>query len=120
MAFVDPERFKRFEQFLTRHSRVVAEAASRAFEAKGPGVLIYHAPDDRFDDTPIAQFKFQYKTKVEIDRVHADTRDELLQGMLDRYQPPGEAVFVALYRDNTYDISRVVLRPAQSSPPPAN
>ena len=120
MAFVDPERFKRFEQFLNRHSRVIAEAAARAFQAKGPGVLIYHAPNDRFEDSQIPQFKFQYKTKAEIDRVHAENRDELLQGMLDRYQPPGEAVFLALYQDNTYDISRVVLRPPQSPAPPAN
>jgi hypothetical protein len=119
MAFVDPERFKRFEQFLTRNLRAFAEAANRAFEVKGPGVLIYHAPDDRFD-TPVTQFKFQYKTKPQIDKAHESARDELLQGMLDRYQPPGEAVFVALYPDNTYDITRVVLRPGESAAPPAN
>jgi hypothetical protein len=116
MPFVDPERFKRFEQFFSRHLPYFAEAARRAFAAKGPGVLIYHAPDDRFEGQ-LKSLKFDYKTKSEIDAAHAETRDELIQGMLERYQPPGEALFVAVYPDNTYDISRVVLRRAGETPP---
>jgi hypothetical protein len=119
MAFVDPERFKRFEQFLTRHLGVFVQAAEKAYSMKGPGILIYHAPDDRFDGSP-REFKFQYKTKTEIDTSHAGARDELLQGMLDRYQPPGEALFLAIYPDNTYDITRASVRREEKSPQPPN
>ena len=114
MPFVDPERFKRFEQFLTRNIRVFADAAGRAYAKKGPGVLIYHAPDDRFGPVT-GPLQFHYKTKAEIDAAHAEARDEMLQGMLDRYQPPGEALFLAIYEDNTYDLSRVILRPPEGS-----
>ena len=110
MPFVDPDRYKRFEQFVARNQRILAESASRGFAAKGPGVVIYYAPNDRFDG-PENVLKFQYKTKVEVDAMHQGARDDLLQGMLDRYQPPGEAVFVAVYPDNTYDITRAVLQP---------
>ena len=108
MAFVDRERFKRFEQFLAKHIRVFADAAGHGYSRKGPGVLIYNAPDDRFDP-PTGPFRFDYKSKSEIDTLHQAARDEMLQGMLDRYKPPAEAVFLAIYPDNTYDISRVVI-----------
>jgi len=116
MAFVDPERFKRFEQFVTKHLQVFATAASRAYAKQGPGVLVYNAPDDQFDK-PVREFRFQYKTRAAVDAGHADARDELLQGMLERYQPPGEALFLAIYEDNTYDISRVVLGSSKPTPP---
>ena len=109
MAFVDPERFKRFEQFLSRHMRVFVDASTRAYSMKGPGVLIYNAPDDQFG-APVGPLQFQYKTKAEVDAAHEGARDEMLQGMLERYQPPGEALFLAIYRDNTYDLSRVVIQ----------
>ena len=48
MAFVDPERFKRFEQFVTRHVAAFADAARRGFTARGPGAVIYRAPDGDF------------------------------------------------------------------------
>ena len=105
--FVDPERYKRFQEFFKRHLHVFADAAARGFTKKGPGVLIFRAPDDRFD--AVTSLKFEYKTKAEIDAAQAGARDELIQGMLERYQPPGEAVFVAIYPDKTYDASRVVL-----------
>jgi hypothetical protein len=108
MAFVDPERFKRFEQFVAANLRVFADAAGRGYAKIGPGVLMYHAPDDRFDP-PTGPFRFEYRSKAEIDALHATARDELLQGMLERYKPPGEALFLAIYKDNTYDISRVTL-----------
>ena len=116
MAFVDPERFKRFEQFVAAHLRVFADAAGRGYAKLGPGVLIYNAPDDRFDP-PTGPFRFEYKSKAEIDALHATARDELLQGMLERYKPPGEALLVAIYPDLSYDVTRVVLRPAAGSPP---
>jgi len=43
----DPERFKRFQAFLNRHLSVLFDAANRSFQKKGPGALIYRAPDDR-------------------------------------------------------------------------
>lgn len=112
MPFVDPDRFKRFEQFVTRNQRILAESAARGFASKGPGVVIYYAPSDRYDE-PENILRFQYKTKVEIDAMHQGARDELLQGILDRYQPPGEAVIIAVYQDNTYDITRVVIQPRE-------
>ena len=117
MAFVDPERFKRFEQFLTKHQRLFADAANRGFSMKGPGVLIYYAPDGRFDP-PAGPLRFEYKTRADIEKLHEGARDEMLQGMLERYQPPGEALFVAVYPDNTYDITRVVMS-TDPAPPPA-
>ena len=119
MGFVDPERFKRFQQFLSSRMVVFADAAQRGFAAKGPGVVIYNAPDDRFDPAT-REVRLQYRSKADIDAVHAQTRDELLQGVLDLYQPPNEAVFLAIYPDNTYDVSRVVLRrPEGQGGPPA-
>ena len=109
MAFVDPDRFKRFEQFVTQHLRAFADAANHGYAAKGKGVLIYTSLDDKFS-RPAGPLRFQYKSKDEVDAAHQGRRDDLLQGMLDRYQPPGEAVFLALYPDNTYDITRVVLQ----------
>src|SRR6266513_2567320 len=117
--FVDPERFKRFERFIARHLPVFADAAGRAFAAKGPGVLVYRAPDDRFEG-PVTQLKFEYKTRAEIETAQSGHRDELIQGMLERYQPPGEALFVAIYPDKSYDVSRVVLRPPESNKPLPN
>ena len=114
MAFVDPERFKRFEQFFTRHLAAFSAAAARGLADKGPGVLVYFAPDTHFEGR-VTQLRFEYKSKAEIDAMHGDTRDELIQGMLERYQPPGEALFVAIYPDHTYDISRVVLKTAERS-----
>ena len=106
--FVDPERFKRFEQFFKGHLHVFADAAARGYARKGPGVLVYRPPDDRFEGT-VTSLKFEYKTKAEIDAQQGATRDDLIQGMLERYQPPDEALFVAIYPDKTYDVSRVVL-----------
>jgi hypothetical protein len=40
--------------------------------------------------------------------------------MLERYQPPGEALFVAIYPDHSYDISRVVLKTAERASPGTN
>ena len=117
MAFVDPERFKRFEQFVTRHQRIFADAAGRGFSMKGPGVLIYYAPDGRFENT-VGPLRFEYKTRAEIEKLHEGARDDLIQGMLERYQPPGEALFVAVYQDNTYDITRVVLASDPAAPRP--
>jgi hypothetical protein len=114
MAFVDPDRFKRFEQFVHQHLRAFAEAADYGYNAKGKGVVIYTPLDDRFS-RPGGPLRFQYKTKDEIDAAHEGQRDDLLQGVLDRYQPPGEAVFVALYPDNTYDITRVILQRVETS-----
>ena len=110
MAFVDPERFKRFEQFVIRHLAPLAEMADRAFQAKGRGVLLFRPPDDRFT-SPVTSMKFEYKTKADIDAIQAGDRDDLIQGMLERYQPPGEALFVAVYPDMSYDVTRIVLRP---------
>jgi hypothetical protein len=115
--FVDPERFKRFEKFLSRHLPVFADAVGRAFASKGPGVLIYRPADDRFEG-PVTQLKFEYKTRAEIEAAQADHRDELIQGLLERYQPPGEALFVAIYPDRSYDVSRVTLRPPVPSDMP--
>ena len=112
MAFVDPERFKRFEQFVNRYITPLADAAGRGFAAMGPGVLIYYAPDDKFEG-PVKEMRIEYRTKAQIDAAHANNRDELLQGMLDRYQPPGEVVILAIYPDNTYDITRAVVTRAE-------
>lgn len=117
MAFVDPERFKRFEQFFTRHLKAFLETASRGFVAKGPGAVVYQAPDGKFDQ-PVPVLRLQYRAKSEIDAMHAGARDELIQGMLDRYQPPGEAVLVALYQDNTYDVTRVVIQQKEGGEKP--
>jgi hypothetical protein len=113
--FVDPERFKRFQQFLDRHMSVFVDASSRAFAKKGPGVLIYRAPDDRFEGE-IRTLSLEYKTKAEIEAAQKDQRDELIQGMLERYMPPAEALLVAIYPDKSYDISRVVIRPGGPKP----
>ena len=47
--YVDPERFKRFQDFLNRHMSAFVDAASRSFQKKGPGVIVYRAPYDLFD-----------------------------------------------------------------------
>jgi hypothetical protein len=116
MAFVDPDRFKRFEKFVLDNLRPFADAAAYGYNAKGKGVVVYMALDDQFTRPP-GPLRFQYKTKAEIDAAHGDTRDDLLQGLLDRYQPPGEAVFLALYPDNTYDITRVALERVEGGSP---
>ena len=105
MAFVDPERFERFEQFLSRHVMAFAAAASRGYLARGRGAVIYRPPDDRFEGT-LSALRLEYRTQTEIDAAQGETRDELIQGILERYQPPGEAVFVTVYPDKTYDVSR--------------
>ena len=110
MAFVDAERFKRFEQFVIRHLGPLAEMADHAFKAKGRGALVFRPANDRFDG-PVAGARFEYKTKAEIDAAQGGNRDDLIQGMLERYQPPHEALFVAIYPDMSYDVTRVVLRP---------
>ena len=111
--YVDPERFKRFQQFLERHMSVFMDAARRSFAKKGPGVLIYRAPDDQFAGE-IRTLSFEYKTRGEIEAAQGEQRDELIQGMLERYKPPAEALLVAIYPDKSYDISRVVLQPVSS------
>ena len=113
--FVDPERFKRFQAFLNRHMSAFIDAANRSFQKKGPGVLIYRAPDDRFEGQ-LRTLTLEYKTKDEIDAAQGEQRDELIQGMLERYQPPVEALLVAIYPDRSYDISRVILRPGGAVP----
>lgn len=105
MAYVDPERFKRFEQFISRHVVAFATAASRGFSSRGKGAVIYNAPDDRFEGI-LPSVPLQYRTKAEIDAAQGNNRDELIQGLLERYQPPAEAIFVAIYRDQTYDVTR--------------
>ena len=115
MAFVDPERFKRFERFITRHLGPLSEMADHGFKAKGRGALVYRPPNDQFN-TPVAGAKFEYKTKDQIDSAQGNERDELIQGMLERYQPPGEALFVAIYPDMSYDVTRIVLRPPTAPP----
>ena len=119
MGFVDRERYNRFEQFLAKHLRVFVDGATRGFEARGPGVLVYHAPDDQFN-APTGPLRFDYHPKTQVDAAHQSRRDELLQGMLDRYQPPGEAVIVAIYPDNTYDITRVVIQRTEANAPKPN
>jgi hypothetical protein len=116
MGYVDPERFKRFSQFLSRHISVFAAAAARGYAGKGKGAVIYRAPDDRFGGL-LAGLRLEYAPKAQIDAAQGDTRDELLQGILDRYEPPGEAVFVAMYPDETYDVSRVTLGQGLQAPP---
>ena len=115
--YVDPERFKRFQQFLERHMAVFMDAARRSFAKKGPGVLVYRAPDDQFA-SEIRTLSFEYKTKAEIEAAQGDQRDELIQGMLERYKPPAEALLVAIYPDKSYDISRVVLQPVSGAGQP--
>ena len=116
--YVDPERFKRFQQFIERHMPVFLDAARRSFAKKGPGVLMYRAPDDQFAGE-IRTLTFEYKTKAEIEAAQAGQRDELIQGMLERYNPPAEALLVAVYPDNSYDVSRVVLTPMAGGAPGA-
>src|SRR5690349_11029553 len=113
--YVDPERFKRFQAFLDRHLSAFVDAAGRSFQKKGPGVLIYRAPDDRFEGQ-LRTLTLEYKTKAEIEAAQGEQRDELIQGMLERYRPPGEALLVAIYPDHSYDISRVVIH--AGGPPP--
>ena len=115
MAFVDPERFKRFEKFVSLNLPALAGAAGRGFRSKGPGVLILYAPNDRFEGGT-APLHTDYKSKAEIDVMHEGARDELVQGMLERYNPASEVVILAMYPDNTYDISRVVLQPPGQRP----
>jgi hypothetical protein len=116
MAFVDPARFKRFEQFIARHAGAFATAANRGFASKGRGAVVYSPLDDRFEGT-FPAVPLQYKTQWEINAAQGDKRDELLQGLLERYQPPDEAVFVAVYRDLTYDITRVTMQRSPQPPP---
>ena len=117
--FVDPQRFMRFERFFKRHLHVFADAAGKSYAKKGPGVLIYRPPDDLFEG-PVTTLRFEYKTRAEIEAAQAGTRDDLIQGMLERYQPPGEALFVAIYPDKTYDVSRVTLGPPGIAQSPIN
>jgi hypothetical protein len=117
MAYVDPERFKRFEQFVHRHLSAFAAAAQRGYAERGPGVVLYRAPDDRFEGMqPV--IRFEYKTRAEIEAAQADARDDLIQGMLERYQPPGEALLAATYPDNSYDVTRVTLQAVPRENPP--
>src|SRR5204862_5980073 len=81
MAYVDPERFKRFQSFLRTHIGAFAKAANQEYKDHGPGVLLYRAPDDQFDK-PVREFRFEYKTKAGIEAAQADNRDDLIQGML--------------------------------------
>ena len=118
MAYVDPERFKRFEQFIARHARAFMTAAQRGFADRGPGVVVYRSPDDRFEG-PVSVLRFEYKTKAEIESAQGDTRDELIQGMLERYRPPLEGLMVAIYPDQSYDVSRVTLQPVPRGNPDA-
>src|SRR4051794_21361845 len=115
MAFVDPERFKRFEKFVSLNLAGLAGAAGRGFRSKGPGVLILYAPDDRYEGGA-APLHSDYKSRAEIDTMHEGARDELVQGMLERYNPATEMLLLAMYPDNTYDISRVVLQPPAQRP----
>lgn len=119
MAFVDPERFKRFERFVTRHILTLADLANKAFAKVGPGALVYRAANDKFD-APIKGTRFEYMTRAQVEAAQAGVRDELLQGMLERYQPPREALIVAIYPDESYDVTRVVLRPPGEAPPRPN
>ena len=86
------------------------------FSSKGKGAVIYHAPDNRFEGT-LDALPLQYMSQSEINAAQGETRDELLQGILDRHQPPREAVFIAIYEDNTYDVSRVTLSQSPPQPP---
>ena len=108
MSYVDPERFKRFEQFLSKYLVHFVDFSVRAFEAKGPGVVVYRPPNDQFP--PIAEMKLEYRTRADIEAAQAEVRDELIQGMLERYQPPDEALIAAIYGDNSYDVSRIVIK----------
>lgn len=119
MDVVDPERFKRFQAFLQRHLSAFAEVAGRGFAMSGPGVVIYRAPDDRLEGQ-LPTLKLEYKTKAAIDSAQGETRDELIQGMLERYKPPGEALFVAIYPDRSYDVSRVILKSGWIPPARSN
>jgi hypothetical protein len=116
MPFVNPERFKRFELFISRHAVAFASAAASGFSSRGKGAVIYYALDDRFEGT-LPALPLEYKTKSEIDEAQGQTRDELIQGLLERYQPPTEALFVAIYRDQTYDITRVSMHRSPQQPP---
>ncbi len=40
--------------------------------------------------------------------------------MLERYQPPEEALAVAIYPDNSYDVSRLDLRTLRKATPRPN
>jgi hypothetical protein len=116
MGSVDPERYKRFSQFLSRHISAFAAAAARGYAARGKGAVIYHASHDRFGEL-LAGLRLEYVTNAEIGAAQAGKRDELIQGILDRYVPPGEAVFVVIYPDQTYDVSRIVLGEGLQAPP---
>ena len=116
MPYVDPERFKRFEQFVNRHMRAFFAAAQRGFAERGPGVVLYRAPDDRFEGT-LPVLRFEYKTRAEIEAAQSAKRDDLIQGMLERYQPPNEALIAATYPDNSYDVTRVILQAVPSGNP---
>jgi hypothetical protein len=117
MSYVDPERFKRFQSFLRTHVGAFAKAAQQGFKDHGPGVLLYRAPDDQFL-TPVREFRFEYKTKAAIEAAQAGNRDELIQGMLERYSPPDEVILAAVYPDSSYDVTRVSIQavPMQGLP----
>jgi len=116
MPYVDPERFKRFEQFVSRHVAAFAAAAASGFSARGKGVVVYSPSDDRFEGT-LPAVTLSYKTQAEIEAVQGDNRDELIQGFLERYEPPAEAIFAAIYRDHTYDVTRAKLHRSPQQPP---
>jgi hypothetical protein len=117
MGHADPDRYKRFSQFLSRHVAAFAAAAAAGYAAKGKGAVVYHASHDRFGEL-LAGLRLDYVTSAEIDAAaRGGTRDELIQGILDRYEPPAEAVFVAIYPDRTYDVSRMLLGTGLRPPP---
>lgn len=119
MAYVDPERFKRFQSFLRTHIGAFAKAARQGFQDHGPGVLLYRAPDDQFDK-PVREFRFEYKTKAGIEAAQADNRDDLIQGMLERYNPPDEVILAAVYPDTSYDVTRVSIQAVPVQGPPGS
>ena len=117
MSYVDPERFKRFQSFLRTHIGAFAKAANQGYKDLGPGVLLYRAPDDQFA-APVTEFRFEYKTKAAIEAAQSGNRDELIQGMLERYNPPDEVILAAVYPDNSYDVTRVSIQPVPVQGPP--
>lgn len=116
MGYADPERYKRFSQFLSRHVGAFAAAAAAGYAARGRGAVIYRPSGDRFGEL-LAGLRLDYVTRAEVDAAQGGARDDLLQNILDRYDPPGEAVFVALYPDGSYDVSRILLGDGLRAPP---
>jgi hypothetical protein len=116
MSEVDPDRFNRFEAFLFQHVHAFVKAAREGYADHGPGVLVFRPPDDRFDGPATGTApQFEYKSSTEIEAAQARVRDVLIQGLLERYQPPREALIAAVYPDRSYDVSRVVIESAPAS-----